>query len=147
MLISLLHTPTCASPTRKVPRYSQVVVFICGGVPFLHAPGAAAVAPVALAGRAADGLDLEDMFGAGRQASGEDLLRIAEQAAVHPRAGRAARAEERVAEAKVLRIRHRPDAQGLTADAGMDDVADDGLVQGRLRAIGAHRLEAAGQQL
>ncbi len=104
------------------------------------------VAPVALAGAAADGLGLELVDAAGREVA-DDHARVAEQAGVLVGAGDAAGADERVAQAIDARIGHGRDHHDELAAAPVDNVGDGGRVQRALRAIGADGFEAAGQQL
>lgn len=112
----------------------------------LQAHVADGIAPVAVAGAAADGTDLELVVPAGREAVDGHVARVGEQAAVLPGAGRAIGTDEGVAHFVALRVGDGADADDELAGHAVDDVLDRGCFQRGGGAVRAHGVKAAGEQ-
>ena len=112
----------------------------------LHAHMRNGVAPIAVAGAAADAADLHHVDLAGREAVDGHGARTGEKAAALKRAGRATRVEQGVADFEALHVFQRLDAREELAAHAVFQAAEDGLGQRGACAIGAHRFEPAGKQ-
>ncbi len=104
------------------------------------------VAPVALAGAAAESADLEHIVAAGRQvidlhAAGAFEIHRADEGT-----GRTVRADEGVTNVVAAGVFHGLHAQDELAGVAVDDVLDAGRLQGDGGGVGAGCLEAAGEQ-
>ncbi len=104
------------------------------------------IAPIGVARRAADSADLEGVVCAGCQAIHGHGAGVGEEAAILPRAGRAALADGGVTHFITAGIGDGTDAEDELAGVGIEDVADRRHGERRLRAVGAHGVEAAGEQ-
>ena len=104
-------------------------------------------APVALAGAAADGADLNVVIRAGSQAVEREATGIAAQAAVLPGANRTIRSDGGIPEFVALRVGNRfPELQQQLAGLAVEDADDERHGQRRLGVTGADCREPTGEQ-
>jgi len=113
----------------------------------LQAHVAHGITPVAVAGAATDGADLELVHAAGRQAADGHAAGTGEEATALKGAWSATGADEGVTCLVGLRIVDTADAQDELAAAAVEDVLDRRRPQRDGGAVGAHGLKTAGQQL